>query len=84
MMSIDVPKRRGAWNTYHPWALALYGVMSVILLIVIVVSWMPSPEIPGVPPSEQSAPLIPGLLGILFFVMAGRQFHLRGQSKKSS
>lgn len=73
--------RKTAWNTYYPWALALYGVLSVILLVIIVVSWMPAPEIPGVPPSEWDGPIVPGGLGILFFLMAGRQLYLRGQSK---
>lgn len=84
MSNTDVAKRKNAWNTYYPWALGLYGVISVILLLVIAASWMPSPAIPGVPPSERSAPLIPGMLGILFFTMAGRQLYLRGQSKQSS
>jgi hypothetical protein len=76
------PERKSVWNTYYPWALALYGTISVILLVIILVSWIPGAEIPGVPPSEQSVPVIPGLLGILFFVLAGRQLYLRSESKK--
>ena len=79
----ESPARKTGWNTYYPWLLAIWGTISVILLVIIVISWMPAPEIPGVPPSEQSGPVIPGLLGILFFVLAGRQLYLRGESKKS-
>jgi hypothetical protein len=43
------PRRKSAWNTYYPWALALYVVLSVILLVIILISWVPAPEIPGVP-----------------------------------
>jgi len=74
--------RRSAWSTYYPWALALFSTLSVILLVIVVASWIPAPEVPGVPPNEQSVPVIPGLLGILFFVFAGRQLYLRSQSKK--
>lgn len=73
------PARKTAWNTYYPWALALYLIVSVFLLILIVVSWLPAPELSGVPASP---PLIPGLLGLLFFVMAGRQIYLRGESQR--
>lgn len=65
-----------------PWLFALSSILSSILLLIIVISWIPSPEIEGVPPEAQSAPLVPGLLGILSFVIAGRQLYLRGQSKK--
>lgn len=75
-------KRKGAWSTYYPWALALYGIVSAVLLLIIIVSWMPSPEIPDVPASEQSPPLIPGLLGIFFFVMTFRQLYLRSSQSK--
>lgn len=76
------PARKEAWTTYYPWALALYGSVSVILLIIIVASWIPSPEIPGVPASKQSFPVFPGLLGILCFVMTGRQLYLRTLSRR--
>ena len=56
--------------------------MSVVLLIIIVVSWIPAPEILGVPASEQSGPLILGRFGLFFFVMAGRQIYLRGESQR--
>jgi hypothetical protein len=71
--------RKTAWNTYYPWALALYLIVSVSLLILIVVSWLPAPELSGVPASP---PLIPGLLGLFFFFMAGRQIYLRGESQR--
>lgn len=73
--------RKTGWNTYHPWLLTLSGVLSVILLVIGIISWMPAPEILGAPPSEQNEPIVPGLLGILFFVVAGRQLYLRGQLK---
>jgi hypothetical protein len=76
------PARKTAWNTYYPWALALYVIVSIVLLIIIVVSWIPAPEIPGVPASEQSFPLVPGLIGVFFFIMAGRQIYLRGESQR--
>jgi hypothetical protein len=64
-----------------PWLLALSGTLSVILILLVISSWMPSPEIEGVPPEAQSAPLVPGGLGILMLVVAGRQLFLRSQAK---
>lgn len=75
------PERKTAWNTYYPWALALYGIVSAVLIVIVFVSWIPAPEIPGVPASEQSVPVIPGLLGVFFIVMAIRQISLRNSSR---
>jgi hypothetical protein len=74
--------RKNGWNTYMPWLFALSVTLSVILVFVVVVSWMPSPEIEGVPPEAQSAPLVPGGLGLLMLVIAGRQFVLRSEARK--
>lgn len=82
MTNSNRPTRKTAWNTYYPWALSLYLIVSIVLIIIIGASWIPAPEIPGVPASEQSFPLIPGLLGLFFFVMAGRQIYLRGEAQR--
>lgn len=76
----DEPRKNG-WNTYMPWLLGLSGTFSVILILIVIVSWMPQPEIEGVPPEARSAPVVPGGLGILMLVIAGRQLFLRSQAK---
>jgi hypothetical protein len=70
-----------AWNTYYPWALALFTTVSVMIAIIIVASWIPAQGDPGVPTSARSGSVVPGLAGILFFVMAGRQMYLRSQER---
>ena len=76
------PARGTGWNTYKPGLLALFGTISGLLLVIIVISWIPPAELEGVPPETQAGPMVPGLLGVFFFIMAGRQFYLRGQSMK--
>lgn len=80
----DNPPRQTAWNTYTPWLFALWGALSLVLIAVVAISWLPQPEIPGVPPDAHSAPLLPGGLGILMFVLAGRQWYLRTQPKNGT
>ena len=65
-----------------PWLFALTTIMSAFLLLLVVISWMPTPELEGVPAEQQSVPMVPGGLGILCLVIAGRQLYLRGQSKR--
>ena len=48
MTNSKPPVRKTAWNTYFPWALALYGILSILFIIIIGASWIPAAEIPGV------------------------------------
>ena len=56
--------------------------LSLILLMLVIISWMPIQGIPGAS-DERSGRAIPGLLGILFFLLAGRQLFLRGLARDS-
>jgi hypothetical protein len=62
----DAPKK-GPWHTYHAGWLALYGGVSLILLIAIAGTW------------ASGGAAIPGLIGLFFFLMTGRQIQLMGQ-----
>ncbi|KQM82418.1 hypothetical protein [Agromyces sp. Leaf222] len=59
--------KRGAWHVYRPGYLALYGIPSAMIILWILLNW------------GYGVAVIPGLLGILFFVMTGRQLYLKGQ-----
>lgn len=60
-------RKSGPWWVFHPGWLLLYGVISLILLIAIFSTW------------SSGGFAIPGLIGILFFVMTGRQIWLASQ-----
>jgi hypothetical protein len=66
--NVSKPKR-GAWHVYHPGYLALYGIVSVFLILFIILMW------------SVGGAVLPGLVGIFFFVMAGRQLHLKGEQR---
>jgi hypothetical protein len=62
----DTPKK-GAWHAYHPGYLALYSGVSLVLLIAIAGTW------------ASGGAAIPGLIGLFFFVMTGRQLQLMSE-----
>lgn|GEM_PF-3416211 len=62
----DKPKT-GPWHVYHPGWLALYGGVSLIVLLGIWATW------------SSGGVAIPGLIGIFFFVMTGRQLSLMNE-----
>ena len=64
-------RSQGLWHVYHPGWCALYVVMSIALLLFLLLMWS----------TGQVA--FPGLLGILFVVMAGRQLWLRANGGTS-
>ena len=64
-------RSQGLWHVYHAGWCALYVVMSIALLLFLLLMWS----------TGQVA--FPGLLGILFVVMAGRQLWLRANGGTS-
>jgi hypothetical protein len=68
-MSNQSKPKRGAWHVYHPGYLALSSTLSIFLLLFIIIMW------------SVGVIVVPGLLGILFLVITGRQLHLKGEQR---
>lgn len=63
-MSGSSAPKRGPWNEYKPGWLALYGVVSLITMLFIWATW------------SSGGVAFPGLLGLFFFTITGRQLYL--------
>ena len=61
--------KTGPWHKFHPGWLALYGIVSLVLLIAILCTW------------GGGGVAFPGLIGVLFFTMTGRQLYLMVQPR---
>lgn len=59
--------KQGPWYVYKAGWLALYAIAAAIVLLALITTW------------ASGGIAIPGLLGVLFFVMIWRQLQLKGQ-----